>query len=57
MITSVTFHALAEIELNDAAHYYEREMKGLGDDFLSEVEQGIKQILQHRECPTNCVKP
>jgi hypothetical protein len=34
----VSFHVLAERELNDAALYYEHERLGLGAAFLDEVE-------------------
>ena len=37
----VSFHELAERELNDAALYYEQESTGLGVKFLDEVEGNI----------------
>ena len=35
---NVSFHLLAERELNDAAQYYELKSPGLGAAFLAEVE-------------------
>ena len=43
----VSFHELAERELNDAAIYYERESHGLGGKFLDEVERYIEAIVQN----------
>jgi plasmid stabilization system protein ParE len=40
----VSFHALAERELNDAAVYYEQERAGLGMKFLDEVERIVSSI-------------
>ena len=34
----VSFHPLAERELNDAAQYYEMESRDLGSAFLAEIE-------------------
>lgn len=47
MITSVSFHELADVELNEAAQYYESEVTGLGVALLAEVERSIKQIRDH----------
>ena len=49
MISSVSFHELAEVELNEASHYYESEVAGLGVAFLAEVERAIKQMRDHPE--------
>jgi plasmid stabilization system protein ParE len=49
MISSVSFHELADLELNEAAQYYESEVTGLGVAFLAEVERSIKQIQDHPE--------
>lgn len=46
---TVSFHALAERELNDAARYYELESSGLGAAFLAEVEHGCAHILEYPE--------
>jgi hypothetical protein len=43
----LSFNALAERELNDAAHYYDLESSGLGAAFLAEVERSSSQILEH----------
>jgi hypothetical protein len=47
MISSVIFHEMAEVELNEAAQYYESEVRGLGKAFLSEVERAVLQIQFH----------
>jgi hypothetical protein len=44
-MTGVSFHRLAERELNEAALYYEQESTGLGVTFLDEVEQLISEIV------------
>jgi plasmid stabilization system protein ParE len=43
----VVFQALADLELNDAAQYYEREFRGLGAAFLTEVQRSSDSILDH----------
>lgn len=43
----LAFHELAERELNDAAQYYERELRGLGADFIDEVERCARSIIRH----------
>jgi len=35
----VSFHDLAKVELHEAAQYYERESRGLGETFVTEVER------------------
>ena len=45
----VSFHRLAERELNDAALYYERESPGLGVSFLDEIERYIGAIITNPE--------
>jgi len=45
----VSFHPLAERELNDAAQYYEMESTGLGAAFLGEVERCCVAIAEHPE--------
>ena len=49
MRRTITFHELAEQELNDAADYYNSKSDGLGNAFLNEVEHAVKQILQYPE--------
>ena len=44
---SVSFHPLAERELNDAAQYYERESPGLGAAFLAEAQRCCDSILEY----------
>jgi len=43
----ISFHRLAERELNDAALFYERESRGLGIKFLDEINRVIKAILKN----------
>lgn len=49
---SLSFHPLAERELNDAASYYEAEGAGLGAAFLGEVERAIAAIAQFPDSGT-----
>ncbi len=49
MSLDVTFHRLAEIELCEAAQYYEAESLGLGTAFLNEVERCTAAIIEHPE--------
>ena len=43
----VSFHELAEREVNDTALYYEKESKGLGIRFLDEIERYIDGIVKN----------
>ncbi|HEX3251837.1 MAG TPA: hypothetical protein VHS05_20540 [Pyrinomonadaceae bacterium] len=43
----ISFHELAESELNDAAIFFESETEGLGFRFLAAVEASVSQIQQH----------
>src|SRR5215510_2963471 len=45
----ISFHELAESELNDAAIFFENETEGLGFRFLAAVQASIAQIHQHPE--------
>ena len=47
MSRHVVFQALADLELNAAAQYYERESRGLGTAFLTEVQRCSDSILDH----------
>lgn len=47
MSGQVSFHEVAEQELNEAASYYDAQSPGLGHAFLDEVEHAISQILDH----------
>jgi toxin ParE1/3/4 len=38
------FHSQALIELNEAVHYYEERVSGLGIDFRKDVEAAILKI-------------
>ena len=49
MISSVSFHGMAEEELYEAARYYESQVEGLGNAFLNEVEYAVNQIREHPE--------
>ncbi len=49
MTRRISFHPLAEQELNEAASYYNAASPGLGTTFLDEVEHAVKQILEHPE--------
>jgi plasmid stabilization system protein ParE len=45
----VSFHVLAERELNDAALYYEQESEGLGLRFIDEVERYVGLVRDNPE--------
>ena len=45
----LSFHRLAEQEINDATDYYERESPGLGKAFVLEVEHCATAVLVHPE--------
>ena len=45
----VSFHRLAEQELNEAAQYYERESPGLGAAFLAEAQRYCDAIVEYPE--------
>lgn len=49
MSAEVSFHQLAERELNEAAQYYELEQPGLGSAFLNEVQRCLRTISEHPE--------
>jgi hypothetical protein len=42
------FLPLAEEEMNEAARFYERRKKGLGLEFLNEVQRTITSVLRTR---------
>lgn len=46
-MTRVSFHRLAERELNDAALYYESESPGLGIKFIDEIDGHIDRIVRN----------
>ena len=45
----LSFHPMAEEELNEVAAYYETESDGLGTAFLKEMENAIQHILGYPE--------
>ena len=49
MSLKVSFHELAEHELNDAAFFLEMEREGLGLRFLAAVEAGVAKIQKYPE--------
>lgn len=48
-MTRASFHRLAELELLDAASYYDVESPGLGLSFLDEVEACLKRVMDQPE--------
>lgn len=44
---SYTFHPEAEVELEEAAAWYDERQAGLGLDFLSEVYGTVHRIVRH----------
>jgi plasmid stabilization system protein ParE len=49
MTVAISFHEAAEIELTEAAGYYERECPGLGVTFLDDVQAALKTLTQFPE--------
>lgn len=47
MTRSLRLHASADLELNEAADFYDLESPGLGDAFLADVERGFGRIREH----------
>jgi toxin ParE1/3/4 len=45
----IGFHPDADVEITEAAQYYEERMAGLGSDLLGEVERALDQILTNPE--------
>ena len=45
----VSFHNLANLELNEAAEYYQRESAALGQAFITEVERCTDEIVKYPE--------
>lgn len=46
---SVSFVALAECELNDAAQYYDAKRDGLGRRFIDEVRHSVRELIEFPE--------
>ena len=49
MSITVRYHDLAEAELREASKYYESEVLGLGQTFLSEVDRAVEKIRNYPE--------
>lgn len=45
----ISFNRLARMELDEASHYYDEQVPGLGSRFLDEVEQALLFIQLHPE--------
>jgi len=45
----IGFHPDADVEITEAAQYYEERLAGLGSDLLGEVERALDQILTNPE--------
>ena len=46
---AVGFHPEASEEVSEAAAYYEQEVQGLGEAFLSEIERAIRFLEEYPE--------
>jgi plasmid stabilization system protein ParE len=46
---SVSFHPLGELELAEAVEFYDQAKRGLGDEFLQEVEAAVAFLGQYPE--------
>lgn len=46
-MTNIVFHPLAEGELFDATVYYEKQEKGLGQQYLEEVENLVNFLRRY----------
>ena len=46
MIRTVSFHKLADYELNEAAAYYHAVSPALGEAFLTEIENCLRSIVE-----------
>jgi hypothetical protein len=52
----VSFHELAEFELNDATVFFEIEREGLGLRFLSAVQAAVAYIREHPKASPIIIK-
>jgi hypothetical protein len=52
----VSFHRIAETELNDATVFFETKREGLGIRFLAAVEAAVIQIREHPEASPVIIK-
>lgn len=55
-MTAVVFLSPAEDEMTAAAHHYQAQSKGLGAEFLSEVERTIVAIASHPQAAPKVTK-
>ena len=46
-MTPIVFLAPAEEEMREAAEYYERQTRGLGHEFLAEVQRTVERIVEN----------
>jgi hypothetical protein len=56
MNKKVSFHELAEFELNDAAIFFENEREGLGLRFLAAIEAEVTHIQEHPQASPIIIK-
>jgi plasmid stabilization system protein ParE len=49
MTRRVSLHELAELELNDAADFYDSKQPGLSRSFILAVQQAVLQIKEYPE--------
>jgi toxin ParE1/3/4 len=52
MSRSLQLHDDADLELNEAADYYDIESPGLGGVFLDDVDKGFARILERPDAAT-----
>ena len=45
----VSIHELAELELNEAADFYDSKLPGLGTSFVLAIQQSVLQITRYPE--------
>jgi plasmid stabilization system protein ParE len=45
----IKFLAIAQIELDDSIEYYNRQVRGLGHQFLDEIIKALDLIAKHPE--------
>jgi plasmid stabilization system protein ParE len=49
MSRSLSIHEAAEVEINEAADFYDAESVGLGDVFIDEIQRTITRISEFPE--------
>ena len=52
MTRPLRLHDAADVELNEAADYYDLESPGLGEVFLKDIEKGFRRIREHPDAAT-----